>query len=134
MFATLCGTDSGTQQHLKVFDHLREIAVGLGFQPPEHQFPVRADQGSLSGWLIEQLAPRDRSADFYLAVTAPRNPGCSPIHPVYKEVMGPLFAVVVLDTGMVVSRADRGDVSGAADLDAVAASFGEFLRGLPASE
>jgi hypothetical protein len=130
MFATLCGSDTGTQSHLEVMEQLRGVAVGQGFVPPDEELPVRADQGSLHGWSIIQLGPRNRLADFVLAVTAPRVPGMSPIHPVAKDIEGPLFAVVVLDSHMVVSRADRGDVAGAADLAAVTVSFSEFLAGL----
>ena len=130
MFATLCGSDTGTRSHLEVMEHLRGLAVGRGFVPPEEELPVRADQGSLRGWSITQLGPQSRRADFVLAVTAPRMPGMSPVHPVALDIDGPLFAVVVLDSGMVVSRADRGDVAGAADLAAVAVSFSEFLAGL----
>ncbi len=64
MFATLCGSDTGTQRHLEVFEHLRKIAVGKGYDPPNEDVPVRADQGTLRGWSIIQMGPRSRQADF----------------------------------------------------------------------
>lgn len=133
MFATLCGSDTGTRRHQEVMEPLGRIAVGRGFVPPDSELPVRADwqwQGSLREWSIEQLGPRNGQADFMLAVTAPRLPGTSPIWPFFKVIDGPLFAVVVLDSGMVVSRADRGDVTGADSLETVVALFTGFLDGL----
>lgn len=130
MFATLVGTDTGDTRHKAVFDQLYQIASERGFLPPHNPVRIRPD-GRLDGWSLEQKGPYGDSADFLLAVTAPRIPGMSPIFPVFKTIDGPLFAVVVLESAFVVSRADRRDVSELKDSASVARSFGEFLDKLP---
>ena len=100
VFATLIGTNSGAIEHQALFDRLRGIAIARGFIPPDASVCIQAD-GSLAGWSLEQRGPRDREADFLLAVTNPRVPGVSPIFPVSKTISGPLFAVVVLESAFV---------------------------------
>lgn len=129
MFATLVGTDSGNEAHRMLFDRLCAIAIERGYVPPVDTVRVQPD-GSLRGWSLEQRGPQGREADFYLAVTAPRVPGISPIFPVVKTIEGPLFAVVVLAAAFVVSRQDRRDVAEFKDPDSVASQFQQFLAGL----
>jgi len=129
MFATLIGTNTGRAEHQALFDRLHAIAIEQGFEPPDATVPVQAD-GPLEGWTLEQKGASDLNADFVLAVTSPRVPGTSPIFPVFKNIGGPLFAVVVLDLAFVVSREDRRDVAEAHDAASVTTSFQSFLDGL----
>ncbi|MHB2154372.1 hypothetical protein ACX8XN_08235 [Calditrichota bacterium GD2] len=129
MFATLLGTNTDHTEYRSVFDQLRSVAIERGFAPPGEDVRVQAD-GPLEGWKLEQKGPADLKADFLLAVTAPRVPGISPIFPAFKNISGPLFAVVVLDAAFVVSREDRRDVSETKDIASVVASFESFLDGL----
>lgn len=126
MFATLIGTNTGKAEHKTLFDQLCAISIERGFAPPEAAVPIQGD-GPIQGWMLEQKGPTDRKADFFLAVTAPRVPGMSPIFPVFKTISGPLFAVVVLDSAFIVSREDRRDVSEDKDAASVATSFQSFL-------
>lgn len=130
MFATLVGSNIGATNHRELFDRLCGIATELGFAAPDASVPLQPD-GSLAGWALEQKGPRGQSADFFLAVTAPRVPGISPLFPVLKTISGPLFAVVVIESAFVVSRADRRDVSELKDQNSVCASFTEFIDTLP---
>jgi len=129
MFATLIGANTGDTGHRKLFDRLNAIAIESGNNPPDAVLRVQPD-GPLDGWSLEQKGPHDQSADFLLAVTAPRVPGISPIFPVFKTISGPLFAVVVLESAFIVSREDRRDVSEVKDADLVVKSFEEFLEWL----
>ncbi|MDO9288248.1 MAG: hypothetical protein Q7T83_05610 [Thermodesulfovibrionales bacterium] len=130
MFATLVGTNTGSSKHRTIFDKLYNVAIEHGFIPPDTPIHVQPD-GPLNGWSLEQKGHIDMQADFILAVTEPRVPGISPIYPVFLSISGPLFAVVVLDSAFVVSRADRRDVSELKDSIDVENSFTSFIRALP---
>jgi hypothetical protein len=129
MFATLVGTNYETSRHVTLFTRLRELAVSRGFLPPDSAHRPHRDQTPLDGWVLEEKLPSNSTASFYLAVTAPRMPGISPI-PVQKTIGGPLFAVVAMDSFYIVSREDRRDVSEYHDSDSVERSFSEFLNSL----
>ena len=130
MFATLIGTNTGGTEHQEVFYRLHAIAIERGFIPSNTAVQIQPD-GPLDDWSLEQKGPPDLRAEFFLAVTAPRVPGISPIFPVFQTIAGPLFAVVVLDSVFVVSREDHRDVSEVQDLAAVLTSFESFLEWLP---
>jgi hypothetical protein len=129
MFATLVGTNTNNATHPALFEQLYGVATAQGFTPPDTSMRISAD-GSLEGWVLEQKGPSNQAADFYLAVTAPRVPGISPIFPVFKTISGLLFAVVVLDSAFVLSREDRRDVQEVKNTEAVVGAFQEFINGL----
>ena len=131
MFATFVGTDKGGSRHEDVFWSLYAIAVERGYVPGNSELQVEPD-GPMDDWVVKQIGPEDGQAEFFLAVTEPQIPGCSPIFPVQKTVSGPMFAVVVLDSSLTVFREDRSDVLDVNDTAAVAESFESFLRELPA--
>jgi hypothetical protein len=133
MFATLLGTDRAIEDHIHLSDQLVRIAIDRGFVPPDNEVPVRFDWPAkhLDKWIVDQRGPKGGDADFLLSVMAPRVPAMSPVFPAYKTVEGPLFAVVILESGrFVISRQDRRGVSEVQDADAVARSFEQFLAGL----
>lgn len=129
MFATLIGTNTVSVQYETVFKRLCEIAIARGFEPPDTKFLIQRDQIPLDGWTLEQKGPPDGNASFFLAVTAPKVPGISPI-PVMKTIAGPLFAVMVMDSFFVVSREDQRDVSEFRDVASVVNSFEGFLKSI----
>ncbi|MFQ5787973.1 MAG: hypothetical protein ACE5H1_08320 [Thermodesulfobacteriota bacterium] len=126
MFATLIGTNTEKTAYREIFEGLYDIAIGRGYVPPDFPMRVQPD-GPLDGWSLEQKGPRDKKADFILAVTAPNVPGISPIFPAFMPISGPLFAVVVMDSFFVVSRADKRDVSEFKDRKSVTNEFEDFL-------
>jgi len=136
MFATLVGSDRDIPSARKLLDRLSDLALQRGFARPDSDLPVRGDgQGSVAGFEAELRGPLSGSADFLLAVTAPRFGGMSPIYPFMKTVDGPLFAVVMHDSWYVVYREDERDVSEAQDSDTVEQAFADFLnrlQGVPA--
>jgi len=127
MFATLVGTNTNSTQFESMFGSLCEIAMANGFLPPDTSIRVQSDQISLENWTLELKGPADKKADFLLAVTAPKVPSMSPI-PVKKNVDGPLFAVIVMDSFYVVSREDQRDVTEFRDSIGVEQSFLAFLQ------
>jgi hypothetical protein len=129
MFAILVGTNTVSTQYQTVFKRLLEIAIACGFEPPDTTIRVQRDQMPLDGWIIEQKGPRDGRADFLLAVTAPKEPGISPI-PVMKTIDGSLFAVICMDSFFGVSREDQRDFSEFKDSISVEKSFEGFLESL----
>ena len=131
MFATLTGTDTSSAIHQAVFQRLCAAAIARGFLPPDTTLPIRPDQLPLDKWSLELRGPSDGKAAFFLAVTAPRMPGISPI-PVTKTVDGPLFAVVVMPTFFGVS-ANR-DFTEFKDLPTVADRFNAFLDSLASTQ
>ena len=126
-FATLAGTDTPSPIHQPVFERLCAAAVARGFVPPNTALPLRPNQLALGDWSLELLGPSSGRAAFFLAVTAPRVPGISPI-PVTQTVDGPMFAVVVMPTFLGVS-ADR-DFTEFKDASAVVDRFNVFLDSL----
>ncbi|MBI2784637.1 MAG: hypothetical protein HYX64_11355 [Gammaproteobacteria bacterium] len=129
MFATLLGTNRGTEDHRTLCASLSQLAVGKGFAPPDTTLRIRADQTPLDGWKLEQRGPADTNADFLLAVTAPKVPGISPM-PVKKTVTGPLFSVVVMPDFFGVWRDDRRDYSEFKETAQVMEAFVGFLGSL----
>ncbi len=128
MFATLVGTDKDGQKQVGLFDRLCQLATGQGFARPVRDLPVQPDQTPLSRWNLEYKGPPEGPADFFLAVTAPRVPGISPI-PAKKTVDGPLFAVVVMDSFYGVWHG--GDFKEFREEADVVGSFERFLTSLP---
>jgi hypothetical protein len=129
MFATLLGTNRGTEDHRTLCASLCQLAVGKGFAPPDTTLRIRADQTPLDGWKVELRGPADANADFLLAVTAPKVPGISPI-PVQKTVTGPLFSVIVMQGFFGVWRGDGHDYSEFKETTQVMEAFGGFLASL----
>lgn len=127
MFATLTGTNTESMQYSAMFERLCEIAIVHGFKQPDTNHRIQREQLPLDGWTLEQKGPLDSKATFYLAVTAPRVPSMSPI-PILKTIDGPLFAVVVMDSYFVVSRADQRDVSEFKNSTSVEEAFEDFLK------
>lgn len=127
MFATLCGTDKESSHHDLMFRRLFEIAIKDGFEAPDTLLRIERNQIPLDGWSLEQRGPSNGQADFYLSVTAPRLVNISPV-PIKINVTGPLFAVNVMDSFFIVSRADRRDVSEFRDTTDVENAFANFLK------
>ena len=126
MFATLVGTDTKSEAYTQIFADLLQIATNLGFFPGDLDLRVEPDQISLRGWSLELRGPRDKEADFLLAVTAPRAMSISPI-PVRKTVSGPLFAVIVMGDFIGVWREGREFVE-TKDPEHVKTDFSQFLN------
>lgn len=129
MFATLLGTNRGTDDHRSLCVGLCQIAVARGFAPPDTTLRIQPDQIPLDGWQIEQRGPADAKANFLLAVTAPKVPSISPI-PVKKTVAGPLFSVVVMQGFFGVWQDNVREYSEFKETAKVMEAFGGFLDSL----
>jgi hypothetical protein len=133
MFATLTGTDRQPDKHESIMSRLCQIARQRGYEAADNELRIRPD-GNIDGWTLIQKGPPDLHPDFILAVTAPKVPGCSPIYPVFMEMSGPMFAVVVLQNSYTISVNDGRRVHGTESADEVATNFEKFLDALPRTE
>ena len=124
MFATLIGTDTETELHLKFAEELLQIAEEYGFTQGSEELRVTPDQTPINRWTLELRGPMDKKADFLLAVTAPKIPSISPI-PVMKTVSGPLFSIIV-NNGFFGIWKD-GDFKESKDIEGVKIEFIGFL-------
>jgi|TARA_B100000315_G_C14129000_1_gene385997 hypothetical protein len=128
MYATLKGTNAGSTELDSVFESLIGIADSAGWDAPDTRLEVEPDQEPLRDWSLEHRGPRNMTADFLLAVTAPRAPGMSPL-PCRKTVRGPLFAVLVMGNYFGVWR-EGVDFVEARRVEDLASMFKEFLSDL----
>lgn len=128
MYATLVGGNTTSSPCESLIERLCETANAHGFTPSDNILGVRSDQTRLDDWTLTQKGPADGTVDFFLAVTAPKVPGISPI-PVKMPVSGPLFAVIVMESVFGVWREDRRDAfSEVQDDQAVVDAFADFLN------
>ena len=133
MFATLIGTNKGTDAHTKLAAKLGQIAVAQGFIPPDTEIRVRPNQVSLLEWQIKQLGPSNSEAEFLLAVTAPEVPTVSPI-PVMKTIDGPMFSVSISPTFFGVYSDTSHEYSEFKEESDVLNAFEIFLESIKAAD
>jgi hypothetical protein len=128
MFATLIGTDTGSEAHLHIADELIQLAEKKGFTPGNEELRITPDQIPINKWSLELRGPLDEKAEFLLAVTVPKVPGISPI-PVRQTVSGPLFSVIVNSSFIGIWQEGR-DFKETKDFECVKKDFLRFLDGI----
>lgn len=125
IFATLCGTDYGNTEYLKVYAELLEIAYSKGFiESNENQRP-RPNQTSLNRWSLWLKGSRFDQCVFMLSVTAPQIPLIAPV-PITIEIDVPLFAVVVNKDFYLISN--ERDILETKNIEKIKNEFLKFLE------
>ncbi len=125
IFATICGTDCGNTEYLKIYAELLAIAYSKGFKESiENQRP-RPNQTSLDKWSLWLKGSRFDRCVFMLSVTAPEIPLIAPV-PITIEIDAPLFAVVVNKDFYLISN--ERDILETKNIETIKKEFIKFLE------